>query len=111
MQSISTLGLQLESGERLVKEFPSSSSLWDVLSHWDVNEKRLDIKALTKLKYAVTKCTVGDSMFLLAYAQWSEMKLGHQCHSHIQSKNTMYAFIKSQTLGLPATCVYSVTKP
>ncbi|RMX57825.1 hypothetical protein pdam_00022691 [Pocillopora damicornis] len=39
VQSISTLGLQLESGERLVKEFPSSSSLWDVLSHWDVNEK------------------------------------------------------------------------
>ena len=111
MQSISTLGLQLESGERLVEEFPSSSSLWDVLSHWDVNEKRLDIKALTKLKSAVTKCTVGNSMFLLAYAQWSEMKLGHQRHSHIQSKNTMYAFIKSQTLGLPATCVYSVTKP
>lgn len=60
---------------------------------------------------AVTKCTVGNLMFLLAYAQWSKMKLGHQCHSHIQSKNTMYAFIKSQTLGLPATCVYSVTKP
>lgn len=39
MQSVSTVGLQLESGERLVKEFPSSSSLWDVLLYWDLDEK------------------------------------------------------------------------
>ncbi|CAH3157327.1 unnamed protein product [Porites lobata] len=38
VQSTSTVGLQLESGERLVKEFPSSSSLWDVLSYWDSNQ-------------------------------------------------------------------------
>lgn len=38
VQSVSTVGLQLESGERLVKEFPSSSSLWDVLSHWDSDQ-------------------------------------------------------------------------
>lgn len=39
VHSVSTVGLQLESGERLVKEFPSSSSLWDVLLHWDLDEK------------------------------------------------------------------------
>ena len=41
VQSVSTVGLQLESGERLVKEFPSSSSVWDVLSHWDSDQDRL----------------------------------------------------------------------
>lgn len=40
VQSTSTVGLQLESGERLVKEFPTSSSLWDVLSYWDSNQDR-----------------------------------------------------------------------
>ncbi|KAJ7362000.1 Tether containing UBX domain for GLUT4 [Desmophyllum pertusum] len=38
VQSSATVGLQLESGERLVKEFPSSSSLWDVLYHWDSDQ-------------------------------------------------------------------------
>lgn len=37
-QSSSTVGLQLECGERLVKEFPSSASLWDVLTHWDSDQ-------------------------------------------------------------------------
>lgn len=32
------MALQLESGERLVKEFSSSSTLWDVLCHWDSNQ-------------------------------------------------------------------------
>ena len=105
MQSISTLGLQLESGERLVKEFPSSSSLWDVLSHWDVNEKRLDIKALTKLESAVTKCTVGNSMFLLAYAQWSEMKLGHQCQSYPVKKHHVRFHKKSNPWPASYMCV------
>ena len=40
VQANSTVGLQLESGERLVKEFSSSSSLWDVLCHWDSNQDR-----------------------------------------------------------------------
>jgi len=41
-QSSSTVGLQLECGERLVKEFPSSASLWDVLTHWDSDQDRLE---------------------------------------------------------------------
>ena len=102
VQSVSTVGLQLEAGERLVKEFPSSSSLWDVLLHWDVNEKRLGNKALTKLKSAVTKCTVGNLMYLLAYTEWSKMKLGHQCHSHIQSKTP--CMLSSRVK--PLACIY-----
>ncbi|KAK2564020.1 Tether containing UBX domain for GLUT4, partial [Acropora cervicornis] len=38
IHSTSTVALQLESGERLVKEFSSSSSVWDVLCHWDTNQ-------------------------------------------------------------------------
>lgn len=38
VHSTSTVALQLESGERLVKEFSSSSSVWDVLCHWDTNQ-------------------------------------------------------------------------
>jgi len=48
--SNSTVGLQLESGERLVKEFPSSASLWDVLTHWDSDQDRLE--ELIKLSHS-----------------------------------------------------------
>ncbi|XP_068762143.1 tether containing UBX domain for GLUT4-like [Montipora capricornis] len=38
VHTTSTVALQLESGDRLVKEFSASSSLWDVLCHWDSNQ-------------------------------------------------------------------------
>ncbi|EDO29109.1 predicted protein, partial [Nematostella vectensis] len=34
-----TVGLQLASGDRLVKEFPPTHSLWDVISHWDTDDE------------------------------------------------------------------------
>ena len=47
------MGLQLVSGERLVKEFASSFSLWDVLSHWDSAQERFGVVQTcnVKMKY------------------------------------------------------------
>lgn len=34
-EGLVSLGLQLESGERLVQDFPPSTSLWEVINHWE----------------------------------------------------------------------------
>ena len=35
-----TIALQLEGGERLQGEFPSTTSLWDLLKHWEGKPER-----------------------------------------------------------------------